>query len=213
MAGFAQANEVCLLVCVARGSCRVSPQRATHFLLLRQEKVSKEKASRIRRPAARAHCDARRSRGRAKLASLKQTPALIRLRLRFSSPNNGAGRTAKLPTSEYQKPLPQCTSTRLLNFGSLNFGLLVLRTSPCGRAEQRSGGRIRAGVCLSPQGEFSPTPLDASSARSSAAALTSARLLLLTFLGEARKVSALSGAYPDNAPLASATPETAPFTC
>jgi len=30
---------------------RVSPRRATHFLLLRQEKVSKEKASRIRRPA------------------------------------------------------------------------------------------------------------------------------------------------------------------
>jgi hypothetical protein len=31
---------------------RVSPRRATHFLLLRQEKVSKEKASRIRRPEA-----------------------------------------------------------------------------------------------------------------------------------------------------------------
>ncbi len=137
-------------------------------------------------------------------------------------PKRKASRTAKHPTSEYQNPLPQCTSTRLraslfdpclLNFGSLNFGLLVLRTSPCGRAEQRSGGRIRAGVCLSPQGEFSPTPLDASSARNRAAALTSARLLLLTFLGEARKVSALSGAYPDNAPLASATPETAPFKC
>jgi hypothetical protein len=36
--------------------------------LLRQEKVSKEKVSRIRRPAARAHCFARPERGLAKLA-------------------------------------------------------------------------------------------------------------------------------------------------
>ncbi len=44
---------------------RISPRRATHFLLLRQEKVSKEKASRIRRPSAalRARCVARDRRG------------------------------------------------------------------------------------------------------------------------------------------------------
>ncbi len=43
---------------------------ATHFLLLRQEKVSKEKASRMRRPCAllRARCVARSGRGACKLA-------------------------------------------------------------------------------------------------------------------------------------------------
>ena len=198
---------------VVRGARRVSPRRATHFSCF-AKKSKQKKASRIRRPAARAHCDARRSRGRAKLASLKQTPALIRLRLRFSSPNNGAVRTAKHPTSEYRKPMPQSTSTRhgaylfgpcLLNFGcrvsgNSGFGCLAVRTSPWGRAEQRSSGRIRAGVCLSPQGEFSPTPIDASSARNRAAALSSARLFFGDFLlAKQKKVTALSGAHPDDA--------------
>ena len=42
-------------------------RQRTHFLLLRQKKVSKEKASRIRRPAARASCVARPERGAQKL--------------------------------------------------------------------------------------------------------------------------------------------------
>ena len=45
--------------------------------------------------------------------------------------------------------------------------------------------------------EFSQTPLAPSSARNRAAALSWARLSLLTFFGEAKKVSALSGANPD----------------
>ena len=63
-----------LSLILVSGAGRVSPRRATHFLLLRQEKVSKEKASRIRRPfaALRVSCVARSGRGLAKLASLKQ---------------------------------------------------------------------------------------------------------------------------------------------
>lgn len=54
----------------------------------------------------------------------------------------------------------------------------------------------RAGACLS-AASSRQTPQAASSARNRAAALTSARLSLLTFFGEAKKVSALSGAQPD----------------
>src|SRR5450830_887198 len=49
-----------------RVACRVSPGRATHFLLLRQEKVSKEKASRSQSRCA-VRCAARSGRGRSKL--------------------------------------------------------------------------------------------------------------------------------------------------
>ena len=54
---------------------RVSPRRATHFLLLRQEKVSREKATRSLGPyaALRATCAARFRRGSAELGyRLKQ---------------------------------------------------------------------------------------------------------------------------------------------
>src|SRR6185312_8458328 len=74
----------------ARATGRVVPRRAPHFLLLRQEKVSKEKASRIRRPAAPVRCVARAGRGAQKLALRAQTSApLIRPALRYSPPHNG----------------------------------------------------------------------------------------------------------------------------
>ena len=52
---------------VARAAGRVAPRRAPHFSLLSQSKVSKRKASRIRRPAMRARCVARFGRGAQKL--------------------------------------------------------------------------------------------------------------------------------------------------
>ena len=62
--------------CLARGAAgRVAPRRAPSFLLLRQKKRSKEKASRMRRPfaARRAHCVARAVRESRKLALRAQT--------------------------------------------------------------------------------------------------------------------------------------------
>ena len=58
------------VICVHTG--RVSPRRARYFSLLRQRKVPKRKASRIRRPCAtlRARCVARDRREAQKLADL-----------------------------------------------------------------------------------------------------------------------------------------------
>ena len=67
---------------------RVSPRRATYFLLLRQKKVSKEKANRS--PVRFAvPCAARAWRGRAKLALGSDNAALIRQPLRCSARSHG----------------------------------------------------------------------------------------------------------------------------
>ncbi len=79
-------------------------------------------------------------------------------------------------------------------FGFRLFGPLC---RVAGLSSAAAGGSGRA---LFERSEFSPTPPDASSARYPAGALTSARLSLLTFFGEAKKVSALSGASPDTQP-------------
>ena len=68
---------------------------ATHFLLLRQKKVSKEKATLLSAtPTLRygAPCGTRFKRGPRKLAALKQRAALIRLKLRSSAHTAGLGR-------------------------------------------------------------------------------------------------------------------------
>ena len=65
-----------------------------------------------------------------------------------------------------------------------------------GRAEQRSGGRIRAGACLS-EASLRPTPPPASSARYPAGARSVARLSFAYFsLAKQRKVSRLPGRDP-----------------
>jgi hypothetical protein len=64
---------------------------------------------------------------------------------------------------------------------------------PLGRAEQRSGDRIRAGACLS-EASLRPTPGDASSARYPEGARPLARLSFAYFsLAKQRKVSRLTG--------------------
>ena len=79
-----QPRQVSFVCARERVTSRVSARRPTHFLLLRQEKVSKEKASR-RQGRCAVPCAARLARGRAELASLRQTPALIRALLRCSA--------------------------------------------------------------------------------------------------------------------------------
>ena len=65
-----------------------------------------------------------------------------------------------------------------------------------GRAEQRSGGRIRAGACLS-EASLRTTPPPASSARNPAGARSVARLSFAYFtLAKQRKVSRLPGRDP-----------------
>jgi len=65
-----------------------------------------------------------------------------------------------------------------------------------GRAEQRSGGRIRAGACLS-AASLRPTPPPASSARNPEGARSVARLSFAYFsLAKQRKVSRLPGRDP-----------------
>jgi hypothetical protein len=68
--------------------------------------------------------------------------------------------------------------------------------SPFGRAEQRSGARIRAGACLS-AASLRPTPSGASSAGQPAGPRSSARLSFAYFsLAKQRKVSRLPGRNP-----------------
>jgi hypothetical protein len=71
----------------------LSPRRATHFLLRRQEKVSKEKATLVSAsPSLRygATCGARSSRGPARTRlRLRQSRALFRLALRSSAHSQG----------------------------------------------------------------------------------------------------------------------------
>ncbi len=69
-------------------------------------------------------------------------------------------------------------------------------SGPFGRAEQRSGARIRAGACLS-EASLRPTPSGASSARQPEGPRPSARLYFAYFsLAEQRKVSRPSGRNP-----------------
>ena len=80
---------------LAEAGAGISPRRASHFLLLRQKKVTKEKATPLSAtPSLRygATCGARVSRGLAELASLKQLRALIRETLRSSAQPEGGVR-------------------------------------------------------------------------------------------------------------------------
>ena len=72
--------------------------------------------------------------------------------------------------------------------------------SPLGRAEQRSGARIRAGACLS-VASLRPTPGGASSARQPAGPRPLARLSFAYFsLAKQRKVRPAAGSKPASRP-------------
>ena len=187
-------SEITLMIFFACVTSRVSPRQATHFLLLRQEKVSKEKASRIRRPAARAHCDARRSRGLAKLASLKQR-----------QPSSGctcASRlliTAGKSTTNTENKSPQERAMarscgfciQAVGLGNLDFPLCMRRA-----AQQRAD---QGGRCLSEASLDRPRSLRAAQvARSEAKGRRQwGRLSFAYFsLATQRKVSRPPGRHP-----------------
>jgi len=185
---------------VARAACRVSPRQA-RYVFFASPKKSTEKKSEPDSSALRAHCDARRSRGLAKLASLKQRQPLSgctcasRLLITAGKPKTN---------SEDNRHKPQGRAmARPCGLGFSACLDFVPWTSPSVCAEQHSRERIRGGVCLSPQGEFRPTPLAASSTgcpQRSKGHRQRGRLSLAYFsLATQRKVSALSGAHPDSA--------------
>ena len=84
---------------------RVSPRRATCFLLLRQKKVSKEKASRRPGPCG-LPCAARCARGARKLASLKHARPFSRAPLRCSARPHGGKRDRERTPSQASVPCP-----------------------------------------------------------------------------------------------------------
>jgi hypothetical protein len=124
---------------------------ATHFLLLRQKKVSKEKASRMRRPCAllRARCVARSGRGLARTRlRLKQSRALIRPALRYSPTHSGVGGSAARPA------LPgiaahRCGGAPAVQCGAPRHEHCLPLPPPSGCAEERRARRVRTGDCLS----------------------------------------------------------------
>ena len=173
-------------------------RRRSNFLLRRQKKVTKEKASRIRRPAMRACCVARSGRGAQKLALRAQTSApLIRPALRYSPPHDGV-RTAKTANTNMTRTRPafgaEFVLVPVLVIG-IRLPAVLARLSSAGASGSRSAR------CLSPQGEFARFPLAPSSARHPAGAVSAAALSFGDFsLGTQRKVTAPSGAHPDSRP-------------
>ncbi len=125
---------------------------ATYFLLLRQKKVSKEKASRMRRPCAalRAHCVARSGRGLARTRlRLKQSRALIRPALRYSPTHNGVGDSAARPALPGIAARGDIDCIPPVQCGAQRHEHCLLPPTPSGCAEERRAGRIRTGDCLS----------------------------------------------------------------
>ena len=123
---------------------------ASNFLLLRQKKVTKEKATLVAAsPALRsgATCGARFRRGLAKLATLRfaqTTRSLIRLNLRSSAHPQGAigsGDKDKKTKTNTNKESPWRV---LVGICLLYFGIrLPIPIAPCGCAEERRFRRIR----------------------------------------------------------------------
>ena len=124
---------------------------ATHFLLLRQKKVSKEKASRMRRPyaALRARCVARSVRGLARTRlRLKQSRALIRPALRYSPTHNGVGGSAARPALPGIAASGE-TVVSPVQCGAQRHEHCLPLSPPSGCAEEHRARRIRTGDCLS----------------------------------------------------------------
>ena len=216
----------------------LSPRRATHFLLLRQKKVSKEKATPLSASLRFASGNLRCSRpagsrsNSLRCASLRQSRALIRWPLRSSAHTEGMGRrTAEQPTSiraiASLGPILRAQVPRVghsadwVERSDDPCGCLDVRLStPCWLRLRRGGCGVSMGVgapmlrdltrrgCPSgaaqQQSEFHGAPRnrpDAGLPRSEAqGSQTGGRLLLPSFLGDARKEGAPPGAYPGTRP-------------
>ena len=179
---------------------RVSPRRATHFLLLRQEKVSKEKATRVRVSLRCATGNLRCSQQAGSLqtrlspqtCNLLHPPAAALLGTHTRVGEGASPRFALVGDSGSPLPLRWCKAPAAAP---------VPAPHPCGCAEQRREARIKRDACLSPQGEFAARPRFASSAGCPGAAHRGrrhqGRLLFAYFLlAKQEKVSRPPGRDP-----------------
>ena len=163
----------------------VSSRQPSPFSLLRQRKGTKRKATPCTGPAAQGCSALLGQDGKGlKLAlgtGLKQSPLLVRLRLRCSTVQKGP--KSKSDTSR----LRRCEASR--------------QEFPVATGEERRAGRDKKGRLSESRtrGEFEPLPRpDRAPQRTPrSGAVASGRLSLLTFFGEAKKVRRLSGRHPD----------------
>ena len=191
---------------------RVSARRPSSFLLLRQKKRTKEKAS-LRQVRCAVPCAARTGRVWRKLgyaSNMRQPhpPAAALLspvsmacdterRLLgcaiansrgTQQPDSSSIASASNATRDTTRPACKVSASERAR------GLLT--RSPLGRAEQRRVGRTRAGACLS-EASLRTTPHSPSSARYPAGARHTARLSFVYFsLAKQRKVRRPPGRDP-----------------
>jgi hypothetical protein len=136
------------VICVSYGdvcvdvASRVSARRPPHFLLLRQEKVSKEKATRVGEGTS-----PRFALGIGERDTLGCGTAI-------------ATKPASTPPIAPTRP----SGSPPLSLRWCDAPAAAPAPHPCVCAEQRSGARIKRDACLSPQGEFAARPRFASSA-------------------------------------------------
>ncbi len=182
---------------------RVSPRQASSFLLLRQKKGTKEKASR-RQGRCAVPCAARCQRGRAQTRFAQTGARPDPLSPALLSPVSTAGNTNSQAQHQYQ--------LRSLAFGIANSlqPAHAFDASPGERAQEgeavpafaieavpSSAAAGGSGLALFERSEFSQTPPDASSAGNREAARTLARLSFGYFsLAKQRKVARLPGRNP-----------------
>ncbi|MFM2447841.1 MAG: hypothetical protein RIS44_291 [Pseudomonadota bacterium] len=176
-----------------------SARRPSYFLLLAQEKVTKEKGT--PNPAAPAGllCAARPSREVQKLALRAQTSELL-----FPSCPALFDASHGAPKSQHQRTAclaaPNVTVISTISTKAMRSEPKGIRSSgPLRRAEQRSGRRKKKRRCLSPQGEFCASRLPrAAQGSPRRGPRNRGRLFFAYFLlAKQKKVSALSGAHPD----------------
>jgi len=207
-----------------------SPRRATYFLLLRQKKVSKEKATPLSASLRFASGNLRCSRpagsrsNSLRCASLRQSRALIRWPLRSSAHTEGSGSPTAAraiaslgPVAGAQAPCAGRSLFGVERSDDPNGCLAVhplLAAPAAGRLWGGMGARApmlrdltRRGCpsgAAQQQSEFHGAPrkrTDAGLPRSEAkGSQTGGRLLLPSFLGDARKEGAPPGAYPGTRP-------------
>jgi hypothetical protein len=184
--------------CVAS---RVSPRRATHFLLLRQEKVSKEKAS-LSQGRCAVPCAARGQRGRSQTRFAQTCARPYPLPPALLSPVSMASDA----NSQYQYQL-RSLACGIANSLSRPHHLDASISERAPEGESAPARAIEAvpssaalggsGLALFERSEFSQTPPNASSAGNRAAARTPARLFFAYFLlAKQRKVSRPPGRDP-----------------
>ena len=167
------------------------------LLLLRQKKVTKEKATLVAAsPALRygATCGAQLRRGQKQLAALRQVFALIRLSLRSSAHTQGLEVLTQIPK---RKPINKDTPRRVLVSFDRFLCCFAGFSTPCGCAEERRARRIRDRTCLSRRRVCARPRLDRAPqvARSEAKGRSNQGRLSFAYfsLAKQRKVSRIPG--------------------